>query len=255
MAFRDLLFRGWYWYVNKADKNAEVIFMNYGYHDKNEIIELDEEDEPNRYSVQLYHRLTKNIDIADKDILEVGCGRGGGLSYINKIFKPKSALGIDLDKRAAKFANLYYTSSRLRFESGNAQELNLENESRDIIFNVESSHRYPQMEKFIAEVYRILRPGGYFMITDFRYPHEMDEYHKIIEKFDFELIDEQMINENVIEALIHDTPRREALVKKLTPKILHKTALNFAGTVDSPTFNQIKDGDYTYFVYGYQKKN
>mgnify|MGYP002397289805 CR=1 FL=1 len=254
MAFRDLLFRGWYWYVNKADKNAEVLFMNYGYNDTNEHVELDQEDEPNRYSIQLYHRLAKKVDIADKDILEVGCGRGGGLSYITKTFKPKSALGIDLDARAAKFGNSFYSSTRLRFEQGNAQELKLEDQSRDIIFNVESSHRYPQMEKFLAEVYRVLRPGGYFMITDFRYPHEMQEYHQHIEKFGFTQFDEQIINPNVVSSLEHDTPRREDLVKRLSPKFLHKTALNFAGVVGSPTFEQIKNGEYTYFVYGYQKK-
>ena len=254
MAFRDLLFRGWYWYVNKADKNAEVLFMNYGYHDENEHIELDPDDEPNRYSVQLYHRLAKTIDLTDKDILEVGCGRGGGLAYINKTFKPKSALGIDLDARAAKFGNLFYKSSRLRFEQGNAQELNIEDKSKDVVFNVESSHRYPQMEKFLEEVYRVLRPGGYFLITDFRYPNEMEEYHSLIKKFQFTLFDEQIINPNVVAALECDTPRREDLVKRLSPKFLHKTALNFAGTVGSPTFDQIKNGDYTYFVYCYQKK-
>jgi ubiquinone/menaquinone biosynthesis C-methylase UbiE len=253
MGLRDLMFRGWYWYVNKADKNAEVLFMNYGYHDDNEKIELSKSDEPNRYSAQLYHRLARTVDLNGKDIVEIGCGRGGGLSYIANSFKPKTALGIDIDARAAKFGNEYYKSKILKFEQGDAQQINLDDASIDIVFNVESSHRYPEMEKFLSEVYRVLKPGGYFLITDFRYSHEMDEYHEMVKKFDFKKFDEQIINPNVVSALEHDTPRREGLVKKLTPKMIHKTALNFAGVIGSETFNQIKKGDYTYFVNCFQK--
>ena len=108
MGLRTMMFRAWYWYVNKADKNAEVLFMNYGYHDADDRVELEKHDEPNRYSVQLYHRLAKTVDIKDKNIVEVGCGRGGGLAYIANRFSPLSALGVDLDARATTFASSFY---------------------------------------------------------------------------------------------------------------------------------------------------
>ena len=141
----------------------------------------------------------------------------------------------------------------MKFEQGDAQKLNIEANSKDIVFNVESSHRYPKMEMFLAEVDRILKPGGYFLITDFRYKEEMDDLKTTLGKLNYKQFDEQIINDNVVAALECDTPRREGLVKKLTPKIIHKTALNFSGAVGSETFNQIKPGDYTYFVYGFQK--
>ena len=255
MGLRNAMFKAWYWYVNKADKNAEVLFMNYGYHDPQEKVELSEEDESNRYSVQLYHRLARTVDVKDKDIVEVGCGRGGGLSYIANSFQPKTALGIDLDSIAAKFATDFYKHKSLSFAQGDAQNLvMIPDASKDIVFNIESSHRYPNMDAFLSEVDRVLKPGGYFLITDFRYPNEMEEFHSQVNKLNFKKFDEQIINENVVAALECDTPRREGLVKRLTPKMLHKTALNFSGTVGSETFNQIKNGDYTYFVYCYQKQ-
>lgn len=52
------MFRIWYWYVNKVDRNADILFMNYGFSDKNQKIPLDEQNEFNRYSNQLYHHLT-----------------------------------------------------------------------------------------------------------------------------------------------------------------------------------------------------
>ena len=95
--FRESLFQIWYWYVNKLDKNAEILFMNYGFSDKDQVIPMDKQNEPDRYSIQLYHHLARATEIKNKDIVEIGCGRGGGLSYIVKNFSPTTAIGIDLD--------------------------------------------------------------------------------------------------------------------------------------------------------------
>ena len=69
--FRFWMFRVWYWYVNKTDKDAAILFMNFGYFDTGQIIKLDAHDESNRYSVQLYHHLASTVDITNKDICEI----------------------------------------------------------------------------------------------------------------------------------------------------------------------------------------
>lgn len=51
---KNLFFRFWYRYLSSIDKNAEVIFMNYGYSEDGHKIKLDETDEKNRYSIQLF---------------------------------------------------------------------------------------------------------------------------------------------------------------------------------------------------------
>lgn len=56
--FRESMFRIWYWYVNKVDRNADILFMNSGFSDKDQEIPLDEQNESNRYSIQLNHYLT-----------------------------------------------------------------------------------------------------------------------------------------------------------------------------------------------------
>ena len=83
---KNIFFKIWYWYVSTIDKNADVTFMNYGYSKDNHKIKLDEIDEQNRYSVQLYDLVGRSADINKKDIVEIGCGRGGGISYINRCF-------------------------------------------------------------------------------------------------------------------------------------------------------------------------
>jgi ubiquinone/menaquinone biosynthesis C-methylase UbiE len=243
------MFRVWYWYISRIDEDNEIIFMNYGYSDPDLDVELAPEDESNRYSIQLYHRLASAVDLRNKEILEVGCGRGGGLSYIAKTFSPSSALGIDLEKRAVKFADRYHSESGLSFKQGDAHFLPLENDSCDAVLNVESSHRYSDFDRFLSEVSRVLKHEGYFLYTDFRYPHEMPDLRKSLDSLDFELIEEQEINSHVIRALVHDSPRRVNLVDKLMPRFLRKSALNFAGVVDSATYNQILSGELVYYMY------
>lgn len=251
--FRESLFRIWYWYVNKVDKNAEILFMNYGYAENNQNIPLNKQDEPNRYSIQLYHHLAIETDIKDKDIVEIGCGRGGGLSYITENFSPASAKGIDLDKRAATFCNQYYKNEKLSFLQGDAQNLSLENNSYDVVINVESSHRYPDMKAFLGEVSRILRSGGYFLYTDFRYDYEMEDLKKELESSGLTIQKERLITKEVVTALELDDERRRNLVKKLAPKFIHKTALDFAGTVGSETYNQFATRKYIYYSYVLKK--
>ncbi len=252
--FRESVFRIWYWYVNKIDKNAEVLFMNYGFSENGQNIPLDDKNEPNRYSIQLYHHLANEAEIKNKDIVEIGCGRGGGLSYIANQFSPASAIGVDLDKRAMSFCNDHYKEKELSFLQGDAQNLSLESNAYDVVVNVESSHRYPDMSAFLGEVSRILRPDGYFLFTDFRYDFEIEDVKKKLELSGLTVLKERFITEEVVKALELDDARRRILVKKLAPKFLHKIALNFAGTVGSETYNQFALGKYVYFSYVLKKQ-
>jgi len=257
MAFnpRESLFRMWYWYVSKVDKNAEILFMNYGYNDSKLDVSIEKHHEHNRYPIQLYHHLAHEIEIKNKDIVEIGSGRGGGLSYITQTFSPSTAKGVDLNKKAIEFCNKHYKQEGLSFIQGDAQRLGLQSESCDVVLNVESSHRYPDVSAFLNEVSRILRPNGYFLFTDFRYDHEMDELKRELEKCGLSIQKERIINSNVVEALNMDNERRQTLVKKMVPRLLHKIALNFAGAVGSETYNQFLSEKYIYFSYVLQKVN
>jgi ubiquinone/menaquinone biosynthesis C-methylase UbiE len=251
--FRESLFRIWYWYVNRIDKNAEILFMNFGYSDEGKDIPMDELNKGDRYSIQLYHHLVIATAIKDKDIVEIGCGRGGGLAYIVRNFSPATAIGVDLDKQAADFCNRHYPLDGLSFQQGDAQNLSLKDHSCDVLFNVESSHRYPDMKAFLGEVYRILRPGGYFLFTDFRFENEVEDLKKELASSGLTVLTERIINKEVVAALTLDDDRKRKLVKKLAPKFLHKIALNFGGTIGSETYNQFQSGKYVYFSYVMKK--
>jgi SAM-dependent methyltransferase len=74
---------------------------------------------------------------------------------------------MDLSSAAIKSANARLARpGRLSFICGDAEHLPFGNGEFDAIINVESSHNYPEFPKFVAEVGRVLRPGGYLSMVD-----------------------------------------------------------------------------------------
>lgn len=252
--FKEWLFRKWYWYLSRTDKNADILFMNYGYHYDDKPIKLLEEDEKDRFSIQLYHKLASFADLSNKIICEIGCGRGGGLSYIHTYFKPLNSLGLELNQRAVDFCNGHYKQDGLSFIQGDAQALPFDNDMFDVVINTESSHRYPLFKNFLSEVYRTLKTDGFLLFTDFRYDYDCETFINDISTSQFKIIHQEIITPQVVNALRADDGRRRELVKRLIPKLLHKTALNFAGAVGSETFNRFNEGKYEYYIYILKKE-
>src|SRR3546814_1062192 len=86
-----------------------------------DLIDLLPGDEPDRYSIQLYHQTAAALDWTGLDGLEVGCGRGGGASYVARYLKPRSLVGLDIADRAIEFCRRRHAAPGLSFVSGDAQ--------------------------------------------------------------------------------------------------------------------------------------
>jgi ubiquinone/menaquinone biosynthesis C-methylase UbiE len=246
---KNVFFRIWYWYINTIDKDAEVTFMNYGYSKDNQKIKLDETDEKNRYSIQLYNYVATGTDIKGKTVLEVGCGRGGGLSYINRYLLPGEATGVDLNKKAVKFCKTHYSNEKIKFIQANAQNLNFQDKSFDVVLNIESSHRYSKINLFLLEVYRVLKPDGVFLFADFKNKVELEKLNKLLEKLNFKLIKKEKITSNVLEALNLSKVQREKLIYKIAPTIFHGLGKKFAATEGTPTYNKFLTREFEYVYY------
>jgi len=254
--FRDnmmnLFMKGWYWYVSKIDKNAEITFMNYGYADDSEV-KLNEADSKNRYPLQLYHHVASPVDLKGLHIAEVGCGRGGGADYVARTFQPKSMIGMDLNQKATEFCKTNYKVDGLRFQQGDAMNIEFPENEFDALINVESSHRYPDFPLFLKEVYRVLKPGGHFLFTDFRWDFEMEKFEADIQQSGLKLIKRTDITANVVRSLENDDARKRDIIKRLAPFFAKKVGLEFAAVVGSKTFEEFKTRKYFYISYVLQK--
>ena len=106
---RDAIGKIQYEYLSRMIREGNMLFMNYGWADlypEAEKILLNDNDEKNRYCIQLYHRVCGTVDFKDKDVLEVGSGRGGGASYIMRYLLPKSMTGVDIAANAIHFCKI-----------------------------------------------------------------------------------------------------------------------------------------------------
>jgi ubiquinone/menaquinone biosynthesis C-methylase UbiE len=224
--------RTWYEVMSRLDRDADMTFMNYGWASLDpaaEPLALQPQDEPNRYCIQLYHRVASAIDLRGLDVLEVGCGRGGGASYIQRYLKPKSMTGLDFAAKAIQFCKHHYATPGLTFVRGNAQALEFGAEAFDVVLNVESSHCYGSMDQFLSGVHRVLRPGGHFLFADHRYKEDIDALRQHLRDSGLTLREEEDISANVVRALEMDNARKEALIDQKVPRAPRHFFKEFAG--------------------------
>ncbi len=252
------LSRQWFEYVSRLDSGRDMLFMNYGYADlynESKPIVLDSNDELNRYQIQLYHRVAGAVKLEGLDVIEVGCGRGGGSAYIAKYLKPKSVVGVDITAGAIDFCRRQYTIDNLSFFRGDAQALEFDDESFDVVVNIESSICYEHVDAFFAEVVRILRPNGYFLYADLRQANEMDIWQSQLDQMDLELVAEEIITSNVLKSLDLDHERKEKLIGRYVPWFLHRPFYEFAGMKGTEFFyGAIANGEKIYKRYIFMNK-
>lgn len=222
----------WYRYVNKTLDQDPMQFMNYGYAPPVDTapIELSGSDENDRAYIQLYHAVAGAVDLQGLCVMEMSCGRGGGASYINRYFNPDLMVGVDRTQGALKFCKRHHGDGPLGFVCGDAMCFPFEARSFDAVVSVEASHCYPDFTAFLAEVRRVLRPGGFFLYTDFRDADECDAWRQQLAVSGLTLQQEEDITAHVVRGLEVNEERTLALIKKLAPRPLRGAFRQFAGT-------------------------
>lgn len=115
-----------------------------------------------------HQRLLEYVDLPDQPhILDLGCGTGRLLNRLASQFPNLRGTGLDLSPqmiRLARQGNLYHP--RLIFLEGNAEALPFASGQFDAVFNSFSFLHYPNPERVLAEVSRVLSPSGYFYLVD-----------------------------------------------------------------------------------------
>ncbi len=240
--------RGWRWFYQYLATKLPDDFscMNYGYAGATEV-DLDIDDESERYGVQLYHHLADMAGIEGQDILDVGCGRGGGISYLSRYMRPRTAVGLDLSERGIALCRTRHQVNCLKFVQGDSENLPFADESFDSVFNVESAFCYPSREKFYREVFRVLRPHGHFLYADIEDKSGVGTIEQNLERSGFVFARRESINEPVIKACDLDSQRRRQLVDALYDSWIFRTAFyNYAAVPNTYLYRQIKSGNWQY---------
>ena len=230
-------------------------FMNYGYapQDASQTPALQTEDEINRYCIQLYHHVANAVELGGRDVLEVGSGRGGGADYIKRYLGPASMVGVDFSNNAVNLCRQHYCLEGLSFELSDAEHLPFNDRSFDVVINIESSHCYGSMEDFLAQVKRVLKPGGYLLFADFRHCKQLNKLDEQLERTAMRRIKQENITPNVIKSLDADHDRRMAHIQRGIPKALRQLMREFAGNKSTWIYKGFLEGTIVYQNFVYQK--
>jgi ubiquinone/menaquinone biosynthesis C-methylase UbiE len=242
------------WYTIFANKvvDPNLRFMNYGYYDDNLDLNLLKEDIKDRYPIHLYHHVASQINLTGLKVLEVGSGRGGGCSYITRYMNPSEMHGVDISPSAIDVCNKIYNIKNLIFRVGDSENLPYEDNTFDAVINVESSHCYASMDRFMQEVSRVLKPNAYFLFCDLRRDIYIQEMLDSIDSNGFKLISKTDISANIIEATIHMSEDRKKAINKLESGWFRNILESFAGVKGSKVHQSFEQGFLKYISAYYQ---
>jgi len=186
------------------------------------------------------------VDLRDCRVVEVGSGRGSGSSFVKRYLLPAHMIGVDLSSHAVEFCRAVHHVDGLEFRVGDAEHLPVDTGSVDAVINVESSHCYPDFEKFLSEVKRVLKPGGHFLYAYFRQHSSLGQWRSSLSKSGMDLIRESNITRNVFAALEHDNAYKKAFIDRVVPRFLHPAFSDFAGMRGTVVYEGFKDGSLVY---------
>jgi ubiquinone/menaquinone biosynthesis C-methylase UbiE len=215
-------------------------------------------DAPERFQFQMYQEhldalRARGLLKPHSDLLEVSCGRGGGLAHLAAHWPGSlAAIGLDWSENALRTCRERHRRfANLSFVRGDALALPFADASFDVVVNVEASNDYGDYAAFFREVSRVLRPGGALLYCDTRRPERIARTQQAMQ--DAGLVGElRDITANVVEACRLDTPRRLVLMRRRIPwlyrLVLRKALRNYAAVAGSDRFEDFREGRRKYIM-------
>ena len=232
----------------------ELLFLNLAYEeDPPMALPLAASDELDRFSIQLYYRTATQADLSGKRVLEVSCGHGGGASYLVRTLRPSSYTGLDLNPAGIAFCRKRHNLPGLDFVQGDAENLPFPDQSFDAVINIESSLHYPRFPRFLAEVVRVLRPGGQFLYADFRPFFVIAAWEAALANAPMGMLSQREINAEVVRGVERFLPQwLGAFDRHKRTFLAHVVKINF--TTSMPKICQrLQSGDISYRMYCFAK--
>lgn len=149
-------------------------------------------------------------DVDTLDVLDVGAGTG----RISVRLSHEGAHVTALDVSSEMLEVLMKKDRKIQTIIGDAEKLPCKDETFDMVISTFVIVHLADPKRFFDEVYRVLRPGGIFIVTNINqkrppevetnqgniiiesYYHRPEMVREILEDLAFEIIEEKMIYEN-----------------------------------------------------------
>lgn len=137
--------------------------IHHGFYENHEVITPLEAQE------KLIKKLADLLFIEPQErILDVGCGMGGSSLYLAKKYQALVS-GVTLSKKQVLIAQEQAKTENIKnvtFKVEDALSLNsFQDESFDILWSLESCEQFYNKKLFLQNAFRVLRPGGKFLLV------------------------------------------------------------------------------------------
>ena len=125
-----------------------------------------DQDMRGQHARSLYPILLEKLsDISYHSALDLGCGTGEMIKMILEQDAQKSLTGIDLSEKMLEIAK-GKLNDRAKLLLGDSEHLPFQDGTFDVVYCNDSFHHYPAPENVLAEVKRVLKTGGLFLMGD-----------------------------------------------------------------------------------------
>ena len=198
-------------------------------------------------------RVLEGLDLTGKRVLDIGCGTGAIVLDLKQTHGAGDVVGIDVEETVCDIARqrvaeagLSDTARIIKVEPG---PLPFADDEFDIVFSKDSIIHITDKEALAREIFRVLRPGGYFAASDWLISHDgppsddmaryialegldfamasPERYHRALEQAGFE--DVKTVNRNpwylgvaTGEKAVLEGPRRAEFEDRFGAKLIRE---------------------------------
>jgi ubiquinone/menaquinone biosynthesis C-methylase UbiE len=103
---------------------------------------------------------------ADDWLVDIGCGPGAAVR--EALRRGATAIGVDPAPVMLRLARLMTRDPRASWMPGAAESLPLTDDSVTVAWSLSTVHHWNDIDQGLAEVQRVLEPGGRFLVTERR---------------------------------------------------------------------------------------
>ena len=134
-----------------------------------------------QHCAMMYHFVAEthvaDLGLHPREVLDVGCGQGGGLFYLSSLFPDAQFTGTDRNGTVVRLARRNNAQrTNVNVTRGSGSELRFPPKSFDLVLSVGAPTYFP-LSKYISEAARIVTPGGIISFSAGYRQHE----HELVE--------------------------------------------------------------------------
>ena len=114
-----------------------------------------------------YPPILEELECRDfQDLLDVGCGTGPMIELLTQKYPDRHFTGLDITPKMIEVAKAKKLPNAT-FVVGDSENLPFADDSFDVVICANSFHHYPNPQKFVDGVKRVLRPNGVLVLRDY----------------------------------------------------------------------------------------